>query len=240
MAAAGRCRTIDRVTTRSRLVPFSLVALSLVPVVAGAFRVTQLAAGGPVDDGNARFFAAPVPVVLHIIGATVYCLIGAFQFDAGLRRRRPGWHRAAGRVLIPCGLVAALSGMWMAVVYDLPAVDGDGVMLLRLLVGGVMTLSILLGFAAVRRRDFTGHRAWMMRGYALGIGAGTQAFTHLPWALAGTAPDELGRFAAMAAGWLINLAVAEWFIRRSRRRQLRAGVAAVAAVPDGPGMITSV
>ncbi|MEV4411004.1 DUF2306 domain-containing protein [Catellatospora sp. NPDC049609] len=204
-------------TTRSRLVPISLVALSLVPVVAGAFRVTELAAGAPIDDGNARFFAAPVPVVLHIVGATVYCLLGAFQFDAGLRRRRPGRHRAAGRVLIPCGLVAALSGMWMAVCYELPPVDGTGVMLLRLVVGGAMVLSIVLGFAAVRRRDFAGHRAWMMRGYALGVAAGTQAFTHLPWAVAGVAPDELGRFVAMAAGWVINLAVAEWLIRRSRR-----------------------
>ncbi|MFC7762562.1 DUF2306 domain-containing protein [Catellatospora bangladeshensis] len=212
-------------TRRARLVPYSLVALSLVPVIAGAFRVTQLAVGAPVDDGNARFFDSPVPVVLHIVGATVYCLLGAFQFDAGLRRRRPGWHRIAGRLLIPCGLTAALSGMWMAVAYDVPAPDGTGVMVLRLVVGSVMALSIVLGFAAVRRRDFTAHRAWMMRGYALGIAAGTQAFTHLPWAVAGTAPDELGRFAAMAAGWLINLAVAEWFIWRSRR-PVRPAVAA--------------
>ncbi len=217
MDAALRGPTIDPVTRRARLVPYSLVALSLVPVIAGAFRVTQLAVGAPVDDGNARFFDSPVPVVLHIVGATVYCLLGAFQFDAGLRRRRPGWHRIAGRLLIPCGLTAALSGMWMAVAYDVPAPDGTGVMVLRLVVGSVMALSIVLGFAAVRRRDFTAHRAWMMRGYALGIAAGTQAFTHLPWAVAGTAPDELGRFAAMAAGWLINLAVAEWFIWRSRR-----------------------
>ncbi|MFD0599096.1 hypothetical protein ACFQZ4_47945 [Catellatospora coxensis] len=77
-------------TIRARLVPYSLVALSLIPVVAGAFRVTELAAGALIDDGNARFFASPVPVVLHIVGATVYCLVGAFQFDAVLRRRRPG------------------------------------------------------------------------------------------------------------------------------------------------------
>ncbi|WP_244870827.1 DUF2306 domain-containing protein [Catellatospora sp. IY07-71] len=212
-------------TRRARLVPYSLVALSLIPVIAGAFRVTQLAAGAPIDDGNARFFDSPVPVVLHIVGATVYCLLGAFQFDAGLRRRRPAWHRIAGRLLIPCGLTAALSGMWMAVAYDVPAPDGIGVMVLRLVVGSAMALSIVLGFAAVRRRDFTAHRAWMMRGYALGIAAGTQAFTHLPWAVTGNAPDELGRFTAMAAGWLINLAVAEWFIWRARR-PVRPAVAA--------------
>lgn len=219
-------------TIRARLVPYSLVALSLIPAVAGAFRVTELAAGAPIDDGNARFFADPVPVVLHIVGATVYCLVGAFQFDAVLRRRRPGWHRIAGRVLVPCGLVAALSGVWMAVAYDVPPIDGLGVMLLRLVFGSAMALSIVLGFLAVRRRDFTAHRAWMMRGYAIGLAAGTQAFTHVPWLLTGNTPDMLGRFAAMAAGWLINLAVAEWFIRRSRR-PARTGTAAPTPVPVG-------
>ncbi|MFD0599095.1 DUF2306 domain-containing protein [Catellatospora coxensis] len=125
-------------------------------------------------------------------------------------------------MLIPCGLVAALSGLWMAVAYDVPPIDGLGVMLLRLVFGSAMALSIVLGFLAVRRRDFTAHRAWMMRGYAIGLAAGTQAFTHVPWLLAGNQPDMLGRFAAMAAGWLINLAVAEWFIRRSRRPARRA------------------
>ncbi|MEV0461012.1 DUF2306 domain-containing protein [Catellatospora methionotrophica] len=220
-------------TRCSRLVPYALIALSLIPVAAGAFRVTSLATGAPIDDGNARFFADPVPVVLHIVGATVYCLVGAFQFDAVLRRRRPGWHRAAGRVLIPCGLVAALSGMWMAVAYELPPIDGLGVMLLRLVFGGGMAAAIVLGLLAVRRRDFTAHRAWMMRGYAIGLAAGTQAFTHLPLLLTGDEPGMLGRFTAMAAGWLINLAVAEWFIRRAGRRPMRTRADEPVALPVG-------
>lgn len=36
----------------------------------------------------------------------------------------PGWHRAAGRVLAACGLVAAVTGLWMAHVYPWPAGDG--------------------------------------------------------------------------------------------------------------------
>ncbi|GAA1364185.1 DUF2306 domain-containing protein [Catellatospora chokoriensis] len=235
MNAAGLGRTINHVMNRSRLVPYGLIALSFVPVVAGAFRVTELASGAPVDDANARFFAQPLPVVLHIIGATVYCLLGAFQFDAVLRRRRPRRHRLAGRVLIPCGLAVALTGIWMAVFYDLPPVDGLGVMVLRLVFGGTMALAIVWGFACVRRRDFTAHRAWMMRAYAIGLGAGTQAFTHLPWLVSGNVPDERGRFVAMAAGWLINLAVAEWFIRRSRRRP---APALVTARPPAPASST--
>jgi hypothetical protein len=38
-------------------------------------------------------------------------------------------------------------------------------------------ISIVLGFAAIRRRDLIGHRAWMTRGYAIGLGAATQMLT---------------------------------------------------------------
>jgi len=53
----------------------------------------------------------------------------------------------------------------------------------------------------------------MMRGYAIGMGAGTQALVHLPWLLIVGTPTELARALLMGAGWVINLAVAEWIIR---------------------------
>jgi uncharacterized membrane protein len=149
--------------------------------------------------------------VVHILAATCYLGIGAFQFVPSLRRGP--WHRKAGRALVPLGLAAALSGLWMAVFYDLPPSDGDLLLVFRLIFGTGMVVAILLGLAAVRRRDFATHRAWMMRGYAIGLGAGTQAFTHVPWLIAFGVPSAFTRAWLMAAGWLINLAVAEWFIR---------------------------
>jgi uncharacterized membrane protein len=44
-----------------------------------------------------------------------------------------------------------------------------------------MALSLCLGVAAIRRRDISRHRAWMLRAYALGLGTGTQVVTLLPW-----------------------------------------------------------
>ncbi|MFL1379295.1 DUF2306 domain-containing protein [Nocardiopsis protaetiae] len=193
-------------------VPALLILLSAIPVIAGGARLGDLGGGGPVTPENARFFADPVPVVLHIVAAVPYCLLGALQFAPGLRRRR--WHRLSGRLLVPLGLVAALTGLWMALAYPLNEGENVSLTLVRLVFGGVMAAAILLGFAAVRRRDFARHRAWMIRGYAIGIGAGTQVFTHLPWVLFLGPPEETARSALMAAGWLINLAVAEWAIRR--------------------------
>src|SRR5690349_15885877 len=73
----------------------ALLLLSAIPLAAGAFRLTQLAGGAVITPANARFFASPVPVVVHIVSVTVYALLGAFQFVPSLRGRRHGWHRIA-------------------------------------------------------------------------------------------------------------------------------------------------
>ncbi len=84
---------------------------------------------------------------------------------------------------------------------------------IRLMVGSAMVLFICLGFAAIRRRDIARHSAWMMRCYALVLGTGTQALTHLPWFLFPGIQGELTRALLMGAGWIINLVVAEAVIR---------------------------
>lgn len=205
------------------LVPASLLLLSAVPVAAGSARVAELAGGGPVTAGNARFFAMPLPVVLHIFGASLFCVLGAFQFVPALRRRRPRWHRVTGRLLVPCGLVAALSGLWMTLFYDRPPGDGGLLTAFRLVFGTAMVVSIVLATLAIRRRDIPRHRAWMTRGYAIGLGAGTQVLTNLPWVLLVGAPGEVTRAVLMAAGWVINLVVAERALRKAGARPPRSG-----------------
>ena len=156
----------------------------------------------------------------HILSVTTYSLLGAFQFLPALRGRR-GWHRIAGRILAPAGLLAALSGLWMAVFYPLPPGDGPALFVLRLVFGSAMAASIVLGVVAVVRRDFVRHGAWMTRGYAIGVAAGTQALTGLPWMLLVGPPDEPTRAVLLGAAWVINLAVAEYVIRRRARRTVR-------------------
>jgi uncharacterized membrane protein len=205
----------------------ALLLLSIIPLAGGVFRLTQLAGGAAITPANARFFAAPVPVVLHIFSAGVFAILGAFQFVPSLRRRRHAWHRVAGWLLIPCGLVVALSGLWMTLFYPWPV--GDGVILygLRLLFGSAMLLAILLGIAAIRRRDFAQHGAWMLRGYAIGMGAGTQALLLMAGEMIAGRPTVLSRALLMGAAWVINLAIAEWAIRKRLRRPARAASAVV-------------
>src|SRR4051794_18925383 len=195
-----------------------LIALSLIPIVAGMVQLHALAQGGPVTPGNIRFYSAPIPVIVHIVGATIYCLLGAFQFAPNFRRRRPGWHRAAGRVLVLAGLAAALSGLWMAMFYAIVPADNWLLHTFRLLAGSGMAASIVLGYLAIRRRDVGTHQDWMRRAYAIGQGAGTQALTQLPLLLLFGPPDAMSLALLMGAAWGINLAIAEWLIRRRRQR----------------------
>ena len=199
-------------------IPTLLIVLSLVPAIAGTARLAQLAGGAKVTAANARFFAQPIPVVLHIFAVIPYAILGAFQFSPGFRRRNRPWHRAAGRVLGICGLVAALTGLWMAHFYPWPQGDGVGVYLERLVFGTAMAASILLGIDGVRRRDFKAHGAWMIRAYAIGMGAGTQVLTHLPWFILVGRPGESARTVLMGAGWVINVVIAERIIRRGQAR----------------------
>lgn len=178
---------------------------------------------------NARFLAVPLPVALHIVSVSAYALLGVFQFAAPVRRRWPGWHRAAGRVVVVSGLLVGLSALWM--VLASPRAVGTGALLsaLRLGFGSAMLGCTVLGFLAIRRRDVPRHRAWMMRAYAIALGAGTQVFTAMLGGMLFGPPTVLGGDLLMGAGWGINLAAAEWFIRR--RPALPARPAPVATQP---------
>lgn len=194
------------------LAPGGLIALSIVPMAAGAMRLTQLSTGAAVTVENSRFFDAPVPVVAHIVGSTVFLLLGALQFAPSLRRRP--WHRRVGRIVAPAGLVSAASGVWMAVTYDLPETNGAALMVMRIVLGAVMAGAIVYAFASIRRGRVAIHSAWMTRAYAIGLGAGTQVLTLMPWDILFGPPDELVNTVLMGLGWGINLAVAEVVIRR--------------------------
>ncbi|MBG6212233.1 putative membrane protein [Cryobacterium sp. CAN_C3] len=207
-----------RVPGAQWLAPTGLILLSLIPALAGAARLTELTGGAIATPENSRFLDSPVPVVTHILTVTLFSLLGAFQFVPALRRRTGGWHRIVGQILIPAGLVAALSGMWMAVFYPHPPGDGPILVVLRLVFGTAMVVSILLGVREIVRRDFARHGEWMTRAYAIGVGAGTQAIVLIPGSIIFGSTSELSRAVFMGAAWVINLAVAEYVIRRRRAR----------------------
>jgi uncharacterized membrane protein len=206
-----------RSTAATGWAPFALIALALIPAVFGTLRLVELAGGPALMPANPRLNASPVPVVVHIVSAVGYTVLGAFQFSAGLRRRRPGWHRAAGRVLVVLGLAVAFSALALTLCSPRQPGTGAPAYIFRLTFGSGMAASIILGVTAIRRRDVPRHRAWMTRAYALALGAATQVFTlGIGPALFG--PGQLTRDLSLGAAWMINLTVAEYLIRRPAGR----------------------
>jgi len=199
-------------------VPAGLVALTAIPLTAGALRLVQVGGGPAVMPADHRFAGFPGALVAHIVGAAVFALVGAFQFVPRLRRR--SWHRRAGRVVSVSGLLVAVSALWLTLFYAPQPGSGTLLFLFRLVFAPAMAACLVLGFTAIRRRDIVAHRAWMMRAYAIGLGAGTQAFTE------GIGEGIFGHGVLAAdlsrgAAWVINLAIAEWLLRKPARRRAR-------------------
>jgi hypothetical protein len=109
--------------------------------------------------------------------------------------------------------------MWMVAFYQHPVGDGIALSVLRLIFGSAMLASIALGVRAIIRRNFVDHGNWMTRAYAIGMGAGTQAIVLIPGSIIFGSTHELSRTVLMGAAWVINLAVAEYVIRRRARRR---------------------
>ncbi|MDO8754659.1 MAG: DUF2306 domain-containing protein [Anaerolineales bacterium] len=199
-------------------VPAGLIVLSVIPLTFGVIRLIQLINGAEITPANARFFASPAPVVIHIISAAIYALLGAFQFVSRLWQRGIKWHRWVGRLLVPIGLLVGFSGVWMTLFY--PRTDAL-LFTFRLIFGSGMILSIILGYISILRRNVAQHQAWMTRAYAIGMGAGTQVLTGMVGAMIFGKPNEFENALLMGAAWMINLAIAEWSINKGSTRQLR-------------------
>ena len=189
------------------------------------FRLIQLAGGPALIPADHRFAGFPFPLVVHLVGVMTYVLVGVLQFVPQFRRRHLAWHRRAGRMLAVAGLLVAVSALWMTLFYETKPGTGSVLFVLRLVFGSAMVVCLVRGVTTIRRRDITAHRAWMIRAYAIGLAAGTQAFTGgIGGAIFGT--GVLAADLAKGAGWVINLTVAEWAIRRPVQRRL--------ALPAGP------
>lgn len=203
----------------SRWAPLPLLGLSVIPCTFGTLRVVEVFGGPQVMPSNARIASGPAPAVAHIVCGSLFLVLGALQFSAPVRRRWPSWHRRAGRWLVPFGLAAAATALWMTLVYPTQTGTGAVLKVSRVLFATGLATCLTVGYRAIKRRDVRRHRAFMVRAYALGLGAGTQAFT------IGIGEGVFGKTVlttdlSTASGWLVNLAVAEWLIRRRRTRSV--------------------
>jgi uncharacterized membrane protein len=194
------------------------VGLALFGILPGLARLLIALAGGDPEaaQGSDTGASRLLPIV-HGASGTLFAVLGAFQFPTALRRGHRTWHRRTGRLLVPLGLMAAVSAIWLTLFY--PHLHDSGALLsvFRVIFASALAASIVVAFTAIRRREIARHREWMMRAYALSLGAATQIFT-LGFGQAIFGDNVTSTALLTGAAWVINLAIAEWVIRRFRRR----------------------
>ncbi|MGN6490051.1 MAG: DUF2306 domain-containing protein [Devosia sp.] len=211
--AAGGTAPRPRQRSASWLIA-SLLLFGALPLSFGILRLLQLLG---LSNLMPPAVAPPLPLVLHIVGALAYAILGAFQFAPSIRRRWPALHRVAGRLSLVGASLVVGSALWLTAIYVTPSPGGLVLAGLRAVVAAAMALSIGLGLRAAIRRDIPRHRRWMIRAYALGLGSATQMLVLMvAEIITGDAPTELNRALLMGLAWTLNLAAAEWHIHRRR------------------------
>jgi uncharacterized membrane protein len=195
------------------LLPAGLILLAFVPSLVALMRVYQVPMETLPDD-KLYLATTPISVVLHALCGATFALFAPLQLFPAMRRRFPKLHRRAGWVLVLAGLTIAVSGLVMVAL--IPYSATLPLRATRVVVGSMVIACLYLAIRAIRRRNVPEHRAWMLRTYALIMGAGTQALVGLPIFLLYGQPAPEVMDLILSVCWPINLAIAELVIRGYR------------------------
>lgn len=177
-------------------------------VVAYALLLLVVPAARP-PSVRERFAALPLSTFAHLLAGAVALGVGPFQLSSGFRSRFLTAHRWMGRGYVVAVLIGGVGGLALATVSmgGLTARVGFGLLAMLWLA------TVAVAFRRIRSGDLAGHRQWMIRNYALTLGAVTLRL-YIPLSLmAGIPFDEAYPVIAWLC-WVPNLIVAEWLVRR--------------------------
>jgi len=153
---------------------------------------------------------------VHVFTSMLPLVAGFTQFAPAVLRKWPAVHRAMGRVYVitvcfitgPASLIMAFyanGGITSRIAFGILAVLWLG--------------TTAMGWRTVLQRKWATHREWMMRSYALTLSAITlRAWKWLLVFAFEPRPMDLYRLVAWL-GFVPNLLLVEWLIRRSRQRR---------------------
>jgi hypothetical protein len=156
-------------------------------------------------DMRATFEAYRVGIYAHVFAAVVALALGPFQFSARLRSTHLALHRWMGRLYLGVGvLVGGLAGLFMAfhAFGGLASRLGFGALAIAWLYTG------LRAYLAVRARDGTAHRRWMVRNFSLTFAAVTLRLW-LPASVVSGIPFAFAYPVIAWLCWVPNLVLAE-------------------------------
>lgn len=170
-----------------------------------------------LDRFDRRFAAHPVSTLLHVLPGGIFLVLALLQFSARIRNRHLAFHRCVGRILMVVGFVAAFTGLYFGI---LMPYGGPAETAVILLVSGLFLAALIRAFVAIRRKQVSLHREWMIRTVAVAIGVSTVRVVGAVFDVAlspiGVSPADVFVL-SLWTGWGITLGAAELWIRYTRR-----------------------
>lgn len=203
---------MSRFTSRVFLIPAVLYLLSGLTIAFATVQLFQILLGTLPAD-SARFSTAPISHFAHALAGVLFGVIGPLQFGRVLANKFGSLHRILGRVFILAGGFLVLSSL--SLLWQFPTGDSVPNSVARLVFGLALGFTLYQAVRAIRTRDVTGHRDWMIRSYALGIGATLVAIVFLPiYLFTGVPPTGIVSDIAFVGSWCFCVLVAELIVRK--------------------------
>lgn len=166
--------------------------------------------------------------VLHISLAPIALILAVVQFVPKIRIEKTSrYHRWVGRTYGVCVLLAGLAGLWVALDVEGGPIASVGFAMLSC----VWVYVTAKGVYYARAKQFSEHRRWMLRSFALTLAGVTLRLQLLGFALAGVEYPLASVFLAWTC-WVPNLIVVNWWLRQQEHR---GKTSLINAVPNSNG-----
>lgn len=113
---------------------------------------------------NPRFADNQFWFIAHIVGATCSLFLGPIQFWKSIRTKYLKFHRLSGKIYIIGTLIAAISALRLALVFDCVGCRFSLIPLSTLLF-----ITTTLAWYAIKQRNIVAHRQFMVRSYTCAL-----------------------------------------------------------------------
>ncbi|MEP1035675.1 DUF2306 domain-containing protein [Ekhidna sp.] len=161
-------------------------------------------------NGISDFMTWRIAFHMHFIGGAIALSIGWTQFLKNFRAKHLNTHRRLGYTYVIAIVLVSSPGAFYMAMY---ANGGFN----NVLGFGMMAISwfgfTFMAFKSIKRRDINAHERWMIRSFAVTLGAVTLRIFMPLMAIWGVPADEAYQAISWFC-WVPNLFVAEWIIQK--------------------------
>ncbi len=192
----------------------AIVLAVLLMLFSGANRLASLTQDPATADLlDVRYIQHPWVSLFHIVPGVLFLTFAPLQLVARIRRRRISIHRGSGRILATLAAISAV--LALVVNFLFPAFGGISTQSAVIFVSVLLLFSLSMAIRHSLRKEVRQHREWMIRTFALAMGAASiRVFIGLLTGLTVLCLEDVFG-ASFWLGFSVNLLVAEVWINHT-------------------------